>query len=373
MNSFYFDYNATSPLAAKVIKRLREGEVDFFNPSSLHSPGRASLKVIREVEGFLLDLFSLTKTHDVFFHSGATEGINTFFSSCYDREDAVFIASPLDHSSVKESLTSWQWLSPTLNALDLVGEIEVILKKEKGKRKVFLNWTWLHNETGIVYSPAHLKELKKKYDLFIHMDAAQVIGKIEKWKEIPPWVDMISFSGHKFGALKGVGFSFIKREFSLNALIKGGGQQRGLRSGTLNTLGILSLKDALEDVLSWPYSFDEIKNAKEEIEEKVKCFFEEEVEILGRGHKGRNNNTIFLILKSVSSDRAFPFFDINNAFISRGAACSSGGSKKSETLKALGYDESISGNGLRISFIPYELPLKKEEFLEVIKKSLLMI
>ena len=105
MSPYYFDYNSTSPLSLSVIKRLQKGEVDFFNPSALHKLGRESQKQINQTSAKLLDIFNLKESHSVFYHSGATEGINTIFSShLRQNPKALHIGFETDHASVKKTI-----------------------------------------------------------------------------------------------------------------------------------------------------------------------------------------------------------------------------------------------------------------------------
>lgn len=372
---YYFDYNATAPLARSVLERLASGEVDFLNPSSLHYYGRYAQKKYREVSHFLLETFNLASSHQVFFHSGATEAVNTcVYSFSLSHPEAIFVALVTDHNCVKNSLRLLEknhsviFLAPSKDGGFPKNDFLNILKTHRGK-PIFLNWTWVHNETGVIFPLEELESLKAYGDFYTHIDGAQAIGKILHWHKLPSFFDFISFSGHKFGAMKGVGFSFVKKEMVFNPLIQGGGQQGNYRSGTLPVLGILSLQDALKDEWKQKEMLPLAFKAKEKLENKLLAYLKGRGEIVAINNKQRNNNTIFLVLNDISADRSFPFFDMEKLAIGLGAACSSGAKKESVTLKALGYDKEAS-NGLRFSFSPHLLKNHSDEYWEVILKTL---
>src|SRR5690606_22304622 len=122
------------------------------------------------------------------------------------------------------------------------------LEKEQNSDLLILyHHLWVHNETGHVEELEKLSEFKTISDLYIHVDAVQAPGKTPKWKELSQG-DIWTFSAHKFGALKGIGFSFLRGDFEFYPLILGGAQQGNLRSGTENALGVKTVALALRDL-----------------------------------------------------------------------------------------------------------------------------
>lgn len=115
-------------------------------------------------------------------------------------------------------------------------------------RECFLNYTYVNNESGVVWPLEWALDLKKETKCFVHVDAVQAAGKIANWEMLLPELDAYTFSGHKFGALKGIGFTFFNKELDFNPLIVGGTQQEGLRAGTENALGVYTIKLALHEM-----------------------------------------------------------------------------------------------------------------------------
>jgi cysteine desulfurase len=241
----YLDYNATSPLSKKSLEFLDKGDFYFANPASQHQSGKYVSKKINLIKDELLAFFNLDHHYDVLFHSGATEGMNIFFNLL---KGDCFVYSSADHSLVEpiakilekagvEVIKLEVDSAGMLNLNDVISKIN----QRSSKGACWMNYTWMNNETGIIWSLDSAVEIKKKCQISIHVDAVQTPGKFSHFRGLNIELDSYTYSGHKFGALKGIGFSFFKKDCPPKTLIHGGGQQNKLRSGTLNTYGIFSL------------------------------------------------------------------------------------------------------------------------------------
>lgn len=338
----YLDYNATSPLAPKVKQRFCKDEMTFANPSSQHSMGKAALKELHDVEHYLFDRFKLSaKEFDLLYHSGATEGSNTILNLSWGD---TLIYSKGDHPCITElakhlSLKGVKTFELELNRKgQIIGLAEVLKTCADEGGDIWVNLTWMQSETGVVQDMSNFFELKDKYPFKLHIDAVQTVGKISGWSQLNGMADAYTFSGHKFGALKGIGFSFVKKTLKLSPLLFGGGQQRGLRSGTLNINGVLSLKDALEDVDLKEQRLLELKN-------KVASLIQSHnLELI----ENTSYNTLCFLHPSKKADELLIHFDLNDLCVSSGPACSSGLAKASPTLLAMGYQDQAK-NSIRIS------------------------
>lgn len=363
LERLYLDYNATSPLSPSVLSWLRSGEVFFANPSSQHSDGKASRKIINETKAALYKAFALSeKDTRMFFHSGATEGIHTFAASFAEMsrlggKKLLICASAIDHP-VTVSLAS-KYFGPQVahyelkrdkNLRYLHQENFLELQKRKAENPdliILYHHLWVHNETGQVSPLEELKSFKTIPDLYLHIDAVQAPGKIPEWQSLAEG-DIWTFSGHKFGALKGIGFSFYKPHFDFHPLLTGGGQQGNLRSGTENVQGVRSLLLALEDLLKVDVAANSSKR------KELVAFLQHELQGLGGIVEDPLvcSNTIYFYLNDLTSDVALALFDIHGLEISAGSACSSGAAKESPVLLQLGLKASAK-NGLRLS-MPFE-------------------
>lgn len=348
MDRIYLDTNATSPLAPAVKSWLVEGDFIFANPASQHSSGKKSAFALDEVRDFLFELYSLNpKDFDLYFHSGATEAVNTFALSGSKLADALFVYAPTDHACVREqhSRYSQTCLLQVDSEGDLLLEESIAEIKKQKSKNIFLNFTWVHNETGVVWPLSLAEKLKEATGAIVHVDAPQSIAKVKDWTTLSSLLDMYSFSSHKCGAFKNHGWSFVRKK-SLTPVMLGGGQQ-ALRSGTENTMAAMGLKLALEEIKDkWSYL-----NSETLINE-IRSFLDSSLKNVGARVSSQaerlNTNTILFYFLSQPSDQTLPLFDMAGLELSSGAACSSGAAKESHVLKALGI-EKCAKNALRLS------------------------
>ncbi|WP_127717476.1 cysteine desulfurase family protein [Halobacteriovorax sp. HLS] len=379
-NRYYFDYNATSPLASSVKQWLPNGDLLFANPSSIHSSGKKTKKFINETRNYLYEIFSLNKSeYKLFFHSGATEAINSilkgFAQKAYASNERVhLIHSTVDHSCVfnlKNELELYGHGVIQFN-VDSSGdyELEALIDQINSvSTQSILNFTWVNNETGVVWPLDALKEIKERTNCFIHVDAVQSVGKISNWTELSSYADAYTFSGHKFGSLKGIGFSFLKEDLPFCSMIRGGGQQDGLRSGTENTYGIYSLKLALEEIVE-ANSFEELTLAKSYIENELTSLLNSKTSVIGSKAKNRNSNTLSILLPGYKADILITAFDLAKMDVSSGSACSSGAVLPSRVLMAMGVSEEDAKSAIRFSFA-HDMTLEQaKEYTPIISKVL---
>jgi len=359
LERLYLDYNATSPLSHSVLDWLKSGDVLFANPSSQHSDGKSSRKSVNEARSFIYKTFNRNEaTTRLFFHSGATEGIHTFAYSFAETarlsgKDLLICTSKVDHPAVASleekyfgAHVKFFELKRDKNLHYLHDENFEALKDKKDNNPdlmILYHHLWVHNETGQVSSLEQLQKFKTIPDLYIHVDAVQVPGKIPEWKNLLIG-DVFTYSAHKFGSLKGIGFSFFDSKIPFHPLIMGGAQQGNLRSGTENTQGIKSISLALADL--------EKVNVldTQKIRAKLLTYLKHELSGIGEiiDDKVMASNTVYFYLNKLSSDIALALFDINGVEISAGSACSSGAAKPSAVLMGMGLS-SVAKNGLRFS------------------------
>ncbi len=378
----YLDYNATSPLSQSVTDWLKSGELLFANPSSQHSSGKASRKVINESRSQIYSTFSKSeKDTSLFFHSGASEGTVTFAHSFSEwarltGKELLICYAKIDHPAVTalgeryfgSHVKTFELHINSSLEYDYAKNIQFLQDKKDNNPDLIILYhhLWVHNETGIVSPLSDLKALKKIPDLFIHVDAVQAPGKVIDWMQIESG-DIFTFSAHKFGAVKGIGFSFFNKNISFYPLISGGGQQGDLRSGTENAPGVKSIALALSDLKQ----VDIKQNYR--LKEKLEIILSRELQdiggiISGTG-KSRNSNTIYFYFNQYSSDIALALFDLNGLQISAGSACSSGAAKPSILMTHLGFKDEAE-NGLRMS-LPFNF--SESQLTSIVEKLSLII
>jgi cysteine desulfurase len=339
---------------------LKSGDFLFGNPSSQHQSGKSSRKLINSARSKIYETFSKNeKDHTLFYHSGATESFYTYAQSFAEDcrlkgKNLLICFSNIDHPAVT-SLEE-RFFGPHVKFFHLKrderthylhGEnlTSIRDKKENDPDLVILyHHLWVHNETGFVSPLGEITRYKDIPDLFIHVDSVQAPGKISDWRELSEG-DIWSFSGHKFGALKGTGFTLMKKTIPFHPLFTGGGQQGNLRSGTENPMAAHALALALRDIEEVDVVSTKVK--VEKIREELRVLLKGKGNILFE--KEMASNTIYFYLNSLTSDLGLALFDTNGIMISAGSACSSGSAKESKLLLAMGLKD-VARNGLRISF-----------------------
>lgn len=382
---FYCDYNATFPLADAVRQHFAKG-IFLANSSSQHSAGKKTSYLLKQSEEFLYNFFNLdVLKYKLVFHSGATEGANHFFHLCRSLpvDSTCMIYSPIDHSCFRapgavmeqEGRLVLKHKIDTNGFVDLKYFEQKLIELNQQSKNIFVNTTWVHNELGIIENLEEWAKLKDKYKFFWHIDATQSIFKIKDYQNLIAAPDMWTFSGHKFGSLMGVGWSFIKHE-TFGSLLKpfmvGGEQQEGLRAGTVNMEGILSIHWALEN-LHPKFNFAEAMDKLLTLKSKLDEVFENNNRgtIFFSSAERQACNTLSFAIKDVTSDVSLPAFDLMGVQLGTGAACASGGIKPQVTLNHLGH-RALANQYLRFSMNPFinknELSEISQIMLTVIKK-----
>ncbi|MBT6325693.1 MAG: aminotransferase class V-fold PLP-dependent enzyme [Bdellovibrionales bacterium] len=355
----YLDYNSTSPLSVSVIEYLKKGDFYFANSSSIHRSGKRSKKLVRETTEFLLsELLKVNYSHSLFYHSGATEGINTIIkgvSSYFGKKDqrVAYFYSGADHSVCHELGSELSSLGHQVIkfGVDKNGtfDIDKLIKQINSYTcPVILNFTWVNNETGVVWNLKLAEQIKKETGCIVHVDSAQAVGKISDWNQLSSVLDFYTFSGHKFGAMKGVGFTLCLNNSKFDPLLVGGGQQNKMRSGTENILGIYSIKLAMEHLLK-SANYDKLESIKLNLENNISSFLGTKGEIVSINSPSRNNNTIYFIIYGVQASILLTALDMAGIEVSTGSACSSGATIPSRVLVNMGYNEKDAKSAIRLS------------------------
>jgi len=360
--------------------------LDFYaNPSSQNSLGKKTFQKILEVESYLLETFNLSNLFDCIFHSGSTEGINLIaqgvLKSQLDKKVPVyFLYSNFDHACVRSQVPYLESLGVICKELIFPLEdynfngIKSFIKKIIPKEAfVFINLNWVHNETGFIFDVSKIEDVKD-LQVYIHLDATQSIGKIDNFLKLPERVDSFTYSGHKFGSLKGIGWSFLKRNSlhdGLTPLFFGGGQQKKVRPGTYNTHGIISLELALRDVVA---NFDTSKmRANISLLRKFHQELVTSDDLVSTLNYNKplefNLNTVLFLFKKLKTQDILPLLDQNGILVGTGAACSSGTFQKNSFLESL-CDDDLHQRSIRVSLGLNETRENVNEVLKVLKKTI---
>ncbi|MFG1482578.1 aminotransferase class V-fold PLP-dependent enzyme [Halobacteriovorax sp. HFRX-2_2] len=359
-NYLYLDYNATAPLVKPVQDWLCEGAVYFGNPASIHQVGKKSKSLINQTIKKIQDTFNATK-YDVFFHSGATEAINSVvkgfcFNALKAKSSFHVFCFDVDHSSMVNQKEHVELLGGTFHVLKThSGDFdtqEVIQALNKCEGEKLINFTYVNNENGVVWDLDEVLKVKEETGACVHVDCVQVVGKIKDWDQLTLGLDYYTFSGHKFGALKGVGFTLVSKEASWTPLIRGGGQQKAMRSGTENAFSVYTINLALDYNLSHS-NIERTQGVKDEIEKWLVENFGSNITLIGAKAKKRNATTIFFSVHNKNINTVMMALDMAGICASSGSACASGIIKPSRIAKAYDLSDEAATNVIRFSLSPF--------------------
>ena len=346
----YLDYNATAPLHKNVIKKIQNLKFEEFgNPSSVHKVGRNSKKIVEEVRRNILSTLK-AKNYDLIFTSGATESNNLAIKGFIKKNNIKTIFSlQTEHSSVIDVVKNLdiekKFFNINPNGTVNLKEIEEVLSKQTNPFLVSIMFA--NNESGIINPIYEISKIVRKCKGIMHCDGVQSLGKIEIDLDSLD-VDLFAISSHKIGGPTGIGALLINTRNNISPEIIGGGQEKNLRSGTENFLGIVGFGEAINEVNNLTKICNsEIKNNRDLLEANLKKL-SNEIKIFGED-TDRLANTCYFAYPSMTSENQVIALDQHGICVSSGAACSSGKVEPSHVLKAMQVDEKYIHSAIRVS------------------------
>lgn len=362
----YLDNNASTPLDPQVLQEMIELLKSYTgNPSSIHSFGRAlqqKLVLSRDIIANYLKV----RSKEIVFTSGATEGINMLLKGFFREQPRKhIISSNLEHSCVYNTLKFLEsqgaevtYLSPGKYGAAKLDEVKEALRPDTGLIVLMSS----NNETGVKTDISEIAFWAQNLKIPFIVDYVSSFGK--EPLVLHDGVSAACFSGHKIHGPKGVGFTFIKRNFKLPSFIHGGGHENGLRAGTENISGIVGLATAVS-LLSGM-----LPGCGSHME-KLRDYFEKELlaslpDVFINGEGPRVCNTSNLAFSGVEGEVLLAKLDMEGIAVSHGSACSSGALEPSRILLNMGIPVNLARSSVRFS-------LNRMTTMEEISKALEII
>ena len=350
----YLDYQATTPVNPEFLKKMMPFfSEQFGNPhSNNHEFGRLANNAVEEARENIAKLIN-AETNEIIFTSGATESNNLAIKSIaknYFEKDCQIITVKTEHKCVLESCHELEQEGFKVTYLDVdedgiikLLDLENLLKE----KKALVSIMHANNEIGVLQPIKEIGELCKKYNSIFHSDIAQSIGT-QKIDVIDMNIDACSISAHKIYGPKGIGALYISNNIknTLRPLMSGGGQEMGLRSGTLSPALCVGIGEACKDISQnrekYVQHFKELKSALLSglITSKL------EFDINGSVEK-RIPNNLNIAIRGKIAEQLFNF--IPHIALSSGSACTSGTIERSHVLSAMKLGDSRIDGSFRIS------------------------
>jgi cysteine desulfurase len=363
----YLDNNASTRLDDRVLQEMlpyfTEG---YANSGSMHLAGLTIKEAVEKAAWQTAKLIGAAED-EIIFTSGATESINLALKGLSNQDKKHIITIASEHKAVLDTCRYMETIGfeVTYLAVETDGLLDLKLLNDNitDKTLVFIGML-SNNETGVMQNIKQISSILKAGNVLFLCDATQAVGKINiDVNEIG--IDMLPFSAHKFHGPKGVGGLYFsaKAKIKLTPQIHGGGQQRKLRSGTLNTTGIIGLGKAAT------IAFDEMESHEKRITELrnhlEKALLQFEGSFVNGNIQNRIYNTSNICFPGVNSETLI--LALQNISVSNGSSCSAVTSEPSHVLTAMGLSRSDALSSIRFSLSKYTT---LEEIEETIDKVL---
>ncbi|MCU0359959.1 MAG: cysteine desulfurase [Bacteroidia bacterium] len=354
----YLDNAATTPLDKEVLNAMLPSlELDYGNPSSIHSFGRKTRSAIENSRKTIAKLLNVTPA-EIFFTSGGTEADNMAIVRSIETHGIKHaISTEIEHHAVEHTLKILQdqgkvkvsWVKVDAKGNVDLGHLEELLRSNE---KSLVSLMHANNELGTLLPVSAVGELCEKYGAIFHSDTVQTMGHypidLKAMK-----VHFATCAAHKFHGPKGVGFLYISNAIKIAPFIYGGSQERNMRGGTENVAGIVGLAKALE--LCYLH-MDEHQKHIQSLKQHMKSSLEKNIPGIKFNGETAADKSLYTVLNCSfphHPDAEMLLFNLDIAGIaaSGGSACSSGSNQGSHVLKGIGAD--MTRPSVRFSFSKY--------------------
>ena len=374
----YFDNAATMEPEQEMLKRYAElCEQYWWNPSSISDGSMLTRQAIEDVRKRILKYINGREGDKIVFTSGGTEANNlaikgfccekyTHFLTKYDENGyydrqyritpSVF-ASSVEHPSVLNPI-NWLYDMEIIDNYNIVNcnDDGTVNKKSLEERISYIQDTKFHpifvsimmanNELGSVNDIKAISEIVHKYNGILHVDAVQAFSHMEIDVQ-KMGIDMMSVSGHKFGAPHGIGFLYVRERIDISPLLHGGGQEKGLRSGTEDAPSIIMMGEIIDRIYhNFDYDTHNVEYCSKDLRECLQKDYNVKINSPVDGLP----NIINVTINGVDNEQLITNLDyFSGVQVSAGSACHAGIKKPSKVLKEIGLTEKEINNTIRIS------------------------
>lgn len=346
----YMDNAATTKVTDSVLNAmlpyLRE---NYGNASAIYSLGQKSRAAIENSRIKIAEILK-TKPSEIYFTSSGTESDNWVIKeSLNPREKHHIISSRIEHPAILNSLKSVKRLGSdySLISVDQEGFVNLDELSEKIRDNTkLISIMFANNEIGTIEPIEEISKIAREKNILLHTDAVQAMGNV-KFNLRDLDVDMLSISGHKLGAPKGIGILYIKEGTEISPFINGGEQERGMRASTENVASIVGIGRALEDAYA---NIDaNIEYTRDLRDYTIEKLLNIDGIILNGPREKRLPGNINITLKDTKPQTMVQYLDMYDICVSSGSACAAGSINPSHVLRAIGRSEEDSLSMLRLS------------------------
>lgn len=353
MKTIYFDNAATTPVRKEVLNEIMPYFSDIFaNASSVYDIASQSRKAIEKAREQVAKAIGAQKD-EIYFTAGGSESDNWAIKGTADalsKKGKHIITTQIEHHAVLhtcEFLEKHGW-DITYLPVDEYGLISLDdLKNAIRPDTVLISVMFANNEIGTIEPIAEIGKIAREHGIYFHTDAVQAAGHVKiDVKEMN--IDMLSISGHKLGAPKGIGALYVRKGITISNLIHGGGQEKGKRAGTENTAGIVGLGKAIELAVE---EIDETNSYLTMLRERVIKGITENIDFCRlNGHREKRlPGNVNISFEFIEGESLLLLLNSKGICASSGSACTSGSLDPSHVLLAIGLEHEKAHGSLRIT------------------------
>ncbi|HOB69134.1 MAG TPA: cysteine desulfurase NifS [Syntrophorhabdaceae bacterium] len=356
MKTIYLDNNATTMVAPEVLEEMLPYFSQYYgNPSSMHSFGGRTAKDINDAREKTASLIG-AEPDEIVFTSCGTESDNTAIMSALDVNPSRrhIVTTRVEHPAVRALCEHLAGKGYLITTIDVDGDGNLNMdqyEKSLTKDTAVVSIMWANNETGVIFPVEKAAQLAQERGILFHTDAVQAMGKIPIDIKNSA-IDMLSFSGHKLHAQKGIGVLYIRRGTRFSPYLIGGHQEKGRRGGTENTPAIIGLGRACE-LANQQLSKENghVRALRDRLESEIINRIPN-VKVNG-GRSPRLPNTSNISFEFVEGESILLLLDQYGICASSGSACTSGSLQPSHVLRAMGVPYTMAHGSIRFSLSIY--------------------
>ena len=354
MTTVYLDHAATTPMLPAAVEALTAQLTATGNPSSLHASGRHARRVVEESRERIAQALNC-RPGEVVFTSGGTESDNLALKGIFwSRQRRRVLTTSVEHNAVLDPL---HWLAEHEHAdvellpVDALARLRVDALRESVERDpdsvALISVMWANNEIGTLQPIEDVVALAAEHGIPVHTDAVQAIGAVPV-DFVASGVDALTLTGHKVGGPYGVGALVVRRELEVTPLVHGGGQERDIRSGTIDPPAIAGLAAAVEtSVKEQADSHARLSALRDDLVSRVLAVVPDAV--LSGDRDAILPGHAHLRFPGCEGDSLLMLLDARGIECSTGSACNAGVPQASHVLLAMGCSEAEARSSLRFT------------------------
>ncbi|WP_425403484.1 cysteine desulfurase family protein [Hwanghaeella sp.] len=345
-NAIYLDYNASAPLKPEARDVTAAALGISGNPSSVHQSGREARAIIERARQDVAILVG-GQAQDVIFTSGATEANNLAIRGFVpEGEPRRIIVNVTEHPSVLEAVNDAEHVPVRPDGVVDIAFLQRMLA-DRDWRNCLISVMAVNNETGVIQPIDEVVSVAHAAGAKVHCDAVQAAGHMPI-DMLERGIDIVTISAHKMGGPRGAGAVITGPGVDLNAILRGGGQERGKRSGTENVSGIAGMGAVCASAPSYAENTAKAKALRDRLETELRAIVP--AAVIVAANSPRVGHVCCVALPGVPAETQVMAMDLEGIAVSAGAACSSGKIKRSHVLSEMGLGDEISGSAIRVSF-----------------------